>query len=176
MTQASRIIVADAGPLIALAKCEQLSLLPLLFEAVHVPQQVLLEVSAPRKPRAQHLAEFVAQHAVVEPDRQHELLEKLAKSLDIGEAQAICCAKDLGCMVLIDEKKGRLIAQAYGVPLIGVLGVFILAKRQGYIAAIKPLIHQLQQHNYLLGDDLISQILRAVGEQAEHEPAESLKQ
>ena len=160
----TRIIVADAGPLIGLAKCGQLRLLKQLFEAVHIPERVAMEVNAPRKPLALEISQFIAQHAVVEAERHSALSEKLKRRLDAGEIQALCCAQDLVCPVLIDEKKGRLIAQANGIPIMGSQGLLLAAKREGHIAHVAPLIEQLRQYGYLLGDELIAQVLQLAGE------------
>jgi predicted nucleic acid-binding protein len=53
--------------------------------------------------------------------------------LDIGEAEAIVLAIELGTMLLIDEIDGRTAAAAAGVPFVGVLGVLARAKRDGLI-------------------------------------------
>ena len=42
------VIVADAGPLIALAKLQQLELLLKLFSAIYLPNAVLLEATRDR--------------------------------------------------------------------------------------------------------------------------------
>ncbi len=39
------VVVPDAGPLIALAACGQLELLPLVFRAFHIPQAVIDETT-----------------------------------------------------------------------------------------------------------------------------------
>ncbi|NJM43783.1 MAG: DUF3368 domain-containing protein [Brachymonas sp.] len=156
----SRIIVADASPLIGLAKCQQLPLLMRMFEAVHVPQRVVIEVTAPDKPLAAEISLFIQNHAIVEADRDSELSEKLKRRLDAGEIQALCCAQDLKCPVLIDERKGRLIAQAHGIEIMGSLGLLLSAKRDGHLERIKPSIEQLREYGYLLGDELIAHVLR----------------
>jgi hypothetical protein len=43
---ARKVVVSDAGPLIALGRLDQLGLLPTLFARVHVPQAVLAERQA----------------------------------------------------------------------------------------------------------------------------------
>jgi uncharacterized protein len=164
MSKAARIIVADAGPLMGLAKCGQLALLKQLFEAVHIPQQVVIEVTARSKPFADVIDQFIGQHTVIEGARDNDLSEKLKKRLGAGEIQAICCGLDLACPVLMDDKKGRLIAQANGVAIIGLLGLLLLAKREGHVQKVAPLIEALLVQKYLLGEELISQVLLLAGE------------
>jgi len=54
----------------------------------------------------------------------------LHRLLDSGEAEAISLAKAMSLPLIIDEKKGRSVARSLGVPVIGLLGLFILAKRR----------------------------------------------
>ena len=57
-------------------------------------------------------------------------------SLDIGEAEAITLAAELGALLLIDEIDGRAAAAAAGIPFVGVLGVLARAKRE----RVKPTV------------------------------------
>jgi uncharacterized protein len=159
------IVVADAGPLIALAKCEMLSLLALVFSEIHVPQSVLNEAIGGRaKPETEKIRVFVQEHCKVQPDKESEFISTLLERLDPGESQAIGWAHHLQCVVLMDEKRGRQIAKAYGLQLIGVLGLLLACKRLGHIDLIAPIIDTLRQHNYLLSDALVSGVLVSAGE------------
>ena len=158
------LIVSDSGPLIALASCEQLALLPALFAHIHVPEQVMRETAWVKKPGAAAVTAFVQMSGTVQPDRDNELTHDLLRHLDAGEVQAIACAVELKCPVLIDERKGRQMAVARGVPIVGVLGILLLAKQKGLIAEIAESIRVMRLHGYLLGDDLIERVLAVAGE------------
>ena len=160
------VIVADAGPLIALAKCQQLPLLSQLFGTVHVPNTVLTEATSGKpKPESESIRTFVTGHCTVQPDRDDALVQHLLRRLDAGESQTISWAHHLGCAVLIDEKQGRLMAQAQGLPLFGVLGMLLLAKQAGHLQALAPLINSLREHRYNLSDALVAAVLQKAGEQ-----------
>ncbi len=160
------VIVADAGPLIALAKCEQLPLLSKLFGTVHVPHTVLIEATGGKpKPESESIRTFVVDHCIVQPDRDDALVQHLLRRLDAGESQAISWAKHLGCAVLMDEKQGRLMAQAQGLPLFGVLGMLLLAKQAGHLQALTPIVNSLREHRYNLSDALVAAVLQKAGEQ-----------
>ena len=157
--------VADAGPLIALAKCRQLPLLRQLFGVVHVPHTVLMEATGGKpKPESESIRTFVVSHCTVQPDRDDALVQHLLRHLDAGESQAISWARHLGCAVLIDEKRGRLMAQAQGLPIFGVLGLLLLAKQAGHVKALAPLIDILREHRYHMSDALVAAVLQRAGE------------
>jgi uncharacterized protein len=159
-----KVVIADAGPLIAFARLHQLELLPQLFERVIVTDYVFNECAGRSDfPESQDIQEAV----------RHQLLSRcatppshfeLALDVDAGEASAIAAAVELGCGVLMDDKAGRRMAKNFGVPVIGTVGVFVLAKRKQLIPAVKPLLEQLTQSGYFLGNDLIATTLLAVGE------------
>lgn len=101
----------------------------------------------------------------VQPDRDDALVQHLLRRLDAGESQAISWAHHLGCAILIDEKQGRLMAQAQGMPIFGVLGMLLLAKQAGHVNALAPLINRLREHRYNLSDALVAAVLQRAGEQ-----------
>lgn len=89
-----------------------------------------------------------------------------AQSVDRGEAEAIALARELHAdHLLIDERKGRRLAQQQGVPVLGLLGVVLLAKRAGHIASARGLLDRLDHEaGIYLADDLKNSALKAVGE------------
>ena len=61
--------------------------------------------------------------------------DKYLQLVDVGEAEAIELARELHAdRLLIDERKGRKLATKEGVPIIGLLGVVLLAKRKNLIS------------------------------------------
>lgn len=51
----------------------------------------------------------------------------------MGESDSISLAKELGITLLIDEKKGRKVAIANGISIVGLLGVIIRNYRREFI-------------------------------------------
>lgn len=159
------VVVSDAGPLIALAGCGHLELLVAVFDAVHVPQVVLAETTADRsRPGAADIAAFVEAHVQVHPDRDDPVYTTAVSHLDEGEAQALSLAHALGCGVLMDERRGRQTAIRQGVPLFGVLGVLLQAKRIGKLERIAPALDRMQANGYRVSQALIDAALRLAGE------------
>ena len=120
----SGIVVADAGPLIALARVEQLSLLAVLYGQIVVPESVLRELRLEsHRPGARLLSDGFARGLL----RTHPLpadseadLARLRQVLDAGESAAILLAQALACrFLLIDERRGRVMARRRGIPVVG---------------------------------------------------------
>jgi predicted nucleic acid-binding protein len=159
------VVVADAGPLIALAGCDSLGLLLQVFDVVHIPQTVLNETTSDTlRPGAGRIANFVHAHAKVHADRNDEIFLATASYLDDGEAQAISLAKSLRCGVLIDERRGRNAVLRHGLPLFGVLGVLLQSKRVGSLDAVAPLLQRMQSNGYRISQVLIDAALKMANE------------
>ena len=89
------MIVADTGPLIALARVERLDLLTRLFTRVAIPPAVRTELAiASGYPGAGALAAALkANRILVQSPTDPELIAELARTLDPGEAEAIALAE-----------------------------------------------------------------------------------
>jgi len=69
----------------------------------------------------------------------------------VDEAEAIELARELHAdRPLIDERKGRKLAAAEGVAVIGLLGVVLLAKRRQIISSTRALLQRLENERVLL--------------------------
>ena len=160
-----KIIVADTGPLIALARLERLPLLTALFAEVHIPRIVLAEATANRGyADAEAIHSLAMAYAQLGETIDSLLARRLLSLLDDGEAQALVLAKELGCAVLMDEKRGRQVARHQGVPVVGVLGLLLRAKHEGHIHELSPMVSQLQDSGYRLSDRLVGAVLKLAGE------------
>ena len=159
------VIVADAGPLIALAKIKQLALLSTLFAEVHIPAYGLHEAAGNRlMPGAAAVLSFADAHATIHRDSVDPIVQRLCVEIDAGEAQAIALAQSLRCGVLMDDLLGRGVAKRLGLPVIGVLGVLLQAKRAGHIAAIRPSLDALVLARFRVSDTLIAAVLKQAKE------------
>lgn len=155
--------VADAGPLIALARIGYLALLPRLFEMVIVPPAVHREITTDADlPGAQELlqADWMRVGSV------HDLtaVQRLRFWLDLGESEAIVLAREVGATLLIDERRGRRVAVAYGLAVTGTAGVVLTAKRLGYIQRVTTLLDALRAAGVRLSDRLYDEMRARAGE------------
>jgi uncharacterized protein len=157
------ILVVNSGPLISLARIGQLNLLPTLFGEVVSPSAVFQEVTQdPLLPGAKVLAKVDWLKVVEASDR--DAVERLAVWLDAGESEVLVVAQELGATAAIDERRGRSLAATLGVPQTGTVGILLIAKKQGVISAITPLLDQLGVNGVRLSSRLYEEARRLAGE------------
>lgn len=159
------MVVADSGPLIALARLDLLRLLQSQFDSVVIPEVVMRECTAEtQRPGARAIlaaraAGILEAVAVADAERF-----AMAHLLDPGEAAALLLAQERACPALVDERRGRRVAERLGIPLVGTLGVLLAARRAGLVPALAPLLEALVAFGYRLPPDLIRETLRRSGE------------
>lgn len=160
------LLVADSGPLIALARLQRLDLPARLFGAVLVPALVWEEVT--REPPADEGARL--RHALADgslrvvADAELPVSASLGATLDPGEQSAIAVALRLEATVLIDERRGRASAAALGLQVLGTLGLLVRARDAGLVEQLRPLAEALTRSGYFLAPELVERVLAAVGE------------
>jgi len=159
----SKIVIADAGPLIAFARLHQLVLLPQIFGRVLVTDIVFAECAGrsdfPESPLIREAVDKQQLELCASPD-----FSAYTQKIDAGEASAIAVAIDFGCGVIMDDKAGRRMATNASVPVIGTVGVLVLAKRKGLVPLVKPLLERLVSSGYFLSGEIIAAALLASGE------------
>jgi predicted nucleic acid-binding protein len=156
------ILVADASALIALAACNSLPLLDAIFGTVWVPETVYLEVAAADKPQAERLRQYLQDKVRPVNMQNYVYLDAFA---DAGETAAMLLYKELPAdYLLIDDKRGRKVANINHIKTIGSLGVLLQAKRAGLIPLIAPLLSQIQASPVYIGQRLIETVLELASE------------
>jgi predicted nucleic acid-binding protein len=156
------IVVADASPLIALSRIGKLELLRQLFGRLLVPQAVWQEVALADSHRAgvQELlnADWVEQRQVVDV----ALVRLLRRDLGAGESEAIVLAREVKAdVLLIDERLGRSAAARLGLPMTGLVGILIEARRQGLLPDATSVIHQLRHEAGFWISDRLAALVEA---------------
>lgn len=160
------IVVSDTSPIINLAAIGQFDLLRQMFGILMLPQGVYVEivVAGSGQPGANEVqtAGWIQQQTVINT----ALVQQLRRDLDKGESEAIALAIEAHAdRLLMDERRGRIIAQQYGLPVIGLLGILVLAKHQMYIPLVKPLLDDLQtKAGFRIKPSLYQQVLQSVAE------------
>jgi hypothetical protein len=162
-----KVVVADAGPLIGLARVGRLGLLKDLYETIAVPEKVLDEISAAGgKPGAEIISENLRLGWIkVVPVNPSESAKRLHAIVDAGEAEAIQLAIEMVAdLLLIDDRKGRKLAKNKGLTVIGTGGVLLKAKQDGWLEKVAPVLSELSKEGYRLSMPLCRRILERAGE------------
>ncbi len=147
--------IVDTSCLIALSKLSHFDLLNHLFQEV-------ITTNAVQKEFGYTLPAWI----VISNNPNDDKENQLASFLDEGEASIIALALNFSSVtIIIDEKKGRLLAKQQKLKTIGTLKVLLIAKQKGLISAINPLILKLQKFNFRLNKDVVNQILVLANEQ-----------
>lgn len=160
------IVISDASPLINLAAVDQLNLLEQLYREIIIPKAVYNELV--EKGAGQPLADEFGDIDWIK-SRQVEnsnLAEALKLELDDGEAEAIALAVEIkASLLLIDERKGRSIADNFDLQYVGIIGVLIEAKAAKLIPAVKPILDALiRKAGFWISKPLYQRILSLIDE------------
>lgn len=176
-----QVVLADAGPLIGLARIQQLQLLRDLFQEIWITDVIAGEIGLTQSkeqsaafPGSDRLHEACAQgwlQIASEPPGGGDPYQPLNPGVDAGEASAIGyalqqTAAGIEVLLLIDDRCGRAEARCQGITIIGTAAVLVLAKERGLVAACAPLLKALRSEGYYLSDSLLAAVLRQAGEPA----------
>ena len=158
---------ADTGPLIALARVDQLQLLARLVGNGLIPPAVHREAQIDSgRPGARRIAEALSAgwlRVVAPPDDAS--VADLRRMVDAGEAEAMAlCRHRQARLLLIDDAKGRKVAHRAGIPLVGVAGVLLAAKSKGLLGAVGPVLDDLIAVGYRLSHELMDGVRHRANE------------
>lgn len=149
-------IVSNSSPIIGLERIGHLPLLHHLFNQVIVPAAVIREVGG-----AKALPRWIEQRNLMQAIGPRIL----GAALGAGESEAISLALEVQARLLIlDDRPARRLAQALQVPVIGTVGILLVAKRRNLLPTIRPSLDALLQHDFCISRRLYEQVLIDAGE------------
>jgi predicted nucleic acid-binding protein len=153
-------LVADSGPLIALARLDLLWLPARLEREVLVTETVWDEIT--RAPADCESQLFQAARSsgwlTVLPDPETSD-GSWANLLDDGERSALSLALQSGAIVLVDELRARAVAARLGLSVVGTLGLLLVARERGMVGPLRPLVDVLTGSGHFLSRRLVEQVL-----------------
>jgi predicted nucleic acid-binding protein len=140
------IIISDASPIIALYEIDHLFLLKAVYDRIAITSIVAREVE-------------IALPDWVEINDKYDdaLYQSIRLQLDDGEASAIALAKaKKQAILVIDERRGRMVAKDMQIEIIGLLGVIVKAKKMGVVTTGLPVLQALVDNGFRLSPKLIA--------------------
>jgi len=121
-------IVSNTSPLIAFLKKNELTILKELFNEILIPKAVYKEITKTS-------GNFNKEKEIFENEIKKNWIKiKEIKSLKFpnlnlgkGETEAInLCLETNSPLLLIDDKRGRIVAKSFKIEILGTLGIFAL--------------------------------------------------
>jgi predicted nucleic acid-binding protein len=153
------VVIADAGPIIALAKINQLDLLSALFGTVFITQAVADECLRSQKIDAVLIRQALQSdwlQCVAMPNFKHTL----SKSLGLGEQSSIEYALQASerTLLIMDDALARKQALRHQLDIIGTAALLFAAQRKALIIDAETLIAELKQVGYRISDAVVMQL------------------
>lgn len=162
------IVVCNAGPLITLTKINRLHLLRDLFGQITIPQAVYDEVVLRGSGRVGALETRDAGWILVRSAGDRLSITLLREELGLGESEAIVLAQELNASwLLLDDALARRKANRLGIPVVGTLGVLLMAKNAGLISTVKAALDDLGRTDFRASQRVLDEVLYKAGERTE---------
>lgn len=156
-------VVSNTTPIISLLKLSKLELLESLYKEIIIPFAVYEEIEAGKNKAYYQDLSKVNWIKIIEIQDKKAL--KYFLDLDLGEAEAIVLANEIGAdLIILDEKLGRYHAKHSELTVTGTIGILLKAKSNGLIKFIKPLLHELTEKDVWISEKLIHEILQRANE------------
>lgn len=130
------LIVSDTTPLISLLKAGRIDLLQKMFGKIIIPDAVYNELT--QNPAYHEEAAIIKESKFiyvesVENTESVKILRNVT-GLDAGESEAIVLMDEKKAdLLLIDERRGRKVAEQMGLKLAGTIGVLLRAYDKGFL-------------------------------------------
>ena len=152
------IVVSDTSPLNYLVLINAIDVLPQLFGEVHVPSVVMQEFKHARTPETvKRWAKLPPSWLLISAQSPGSILDP---ELDPGEAEALALAVELhAAAILIDERKGRRVANSQGFRTLGTITVLELAAEQNLLD-LSDMLHSLGQTSFHCSKEIIEAALQ----------------
>lgn len=150
----SEIIISDTSCLILLSKIDELILLNKISDKIFITSTIQNEYG-------KDLPSWIT---IKDPQDIH-YQRILEMDLDIGEASAFALSLEMdNSIVIIDDLKGRNIAERLNLRYSGTFGLILRAKQKGVIQSVKPILTKVKETNFRFSEKLIKLILEQAGE------------
>jgi predicted nucleic acid-binding protein len=154
MQEKYKAVIADTSCFILLDKMEALALLHVLFETIVTSAEIAKEFGRP-------LPDWIK----IEEVQDKKFLSDLLLQVDAGEASAIVLAVQLQpALLIIDDLKGRSLAEYLRLTYTGTLGVLVKAKQDGVISSLREYFEKIKNTNFRISHKLLDEILKKTGE------------
>ena len=160
----SRKWVINASPLIVLTKISQVDILHQMCSEIVIPSGVVQEInSGPENDPARIWIRDKGKSWV----REFSQIDPLVAAWDIGlgESQVLSWAYNHpDYEAILDDRAAKNAALSLGIPVRGTLGVILLAKQEGRLLQIKPILEELVAVGFRVSPQVLQAVLQLSNE------------
>lgn len=162
-----RLVIADTGPINYLLLIGNIDLLPVLFDKVFLPSAVQAELTnADAPPLVRNWIADPPAWLQVHETPSNPSDQASVEELDEGEAAAIALAILLDAdLLLMDDRKGVIVARGKGLRVTGTLGVLDLAAQRGLVDFAQA-IGRIRQTSFRIPEALLDSLIKKHAQQA----------
>lgn len=147
-------IILDTSCLIILGKIGELELLKGIGKKVYITPLIHEEYG-----------KILPHWILISRPNNTDYQRILEMDLDKGEASAIALAIDMKDSILIlDELKGRKIADRLSLKYSGTFGVILRSKQEGLIKSVKPILNKIRSTDFRFSEKLFETVIDQAGE------------
>lgn len=142
-------IITDASCFILLNKIGCFTILEELYGQVTTTPEIAAEYG-------KRLPKWINVQAV----KNRDLLYTYAEMVDIGEASAIALAAEvISPSLILDDLKGRKLAEQLHLEYTGTIGLLILARKEGVIPLLKPVFEKIKTTDFRIPATFLQTLL-----------------
>lgn len=163
------IVVSDTTPLITLLKVQHLDLLEKYFGEVQIPAAVFNELTCDNRftKEAEQIrnCSFIKVVEIVNI-KSVDLLRRVT-GLDLGESEAIILSDEMQAdLLLMDEARGRDVAEQMGLKIMGTIGLLMSSYQSGIISAddIRQCIEIIRSSGRHIGERYLQMLLNKIND------------
>jgi len=156
--------IVDASPVILLAKADHIDLLPACCDQLGIPEDVADEIMrADDIDPARQWVEEEGRSFICETGR----LEPAVAAWDLGRGESHVLswgAKNPRWTVVVDDGMARRCAEGLSIPVIGTLGVLLVAKQDGILREVRSPLASLIRAGLYVDEALVRRVLHLANE------------
>ena len=161
------VVIADAGPLIALSRIGELDLLQQLFQQITITTTVRDEILENDHCKGKvEVIKAIDTGWIKVQSVGMKGWKAINAGVDAGEASAIYLALQTpdGALLIIDDQAGRAEAKYQKITITGTAAVVGMAKLRGHIPSAGEVLYELREAGYYIGDAIVELVLQDIGE------------
>lgn len=159
-------VISNSSPIQYLHQAGLLELLPTLFGKIDIPEAVAAELEEGRR-RNVCLPDLTALSWLHTKPVRDRMLLPLVTHLGDGEKEVLAFGIErTDSLLLLDDRGARQHAIALELKVTGTLGILLLAKEQGKLGTVRPVLDRLQALRFRLNPGTRQRVLELAGEGA----------